>query len=73
MQVTLKFKGLSEAPISVLDPCSKTIVVNWEIESEMPWYDTDGKFDRVVHQIKPIFLERKFTPTYERISNGSTN
>ena len=73
MQVTLKFKGFSEAPISVLDPYSKTIVVNWEIESEMPWYDTNGEFHRVVHQIKPMLLERKFTPTYERISDGSTN
>ena len=73
MQVTIKFKDFSEAPISALDPYSKTIVVNWEIESEMPWYDTNGEFDRVVHQIKPIFLERKFTPTYERISDGSTN
>ena len=73
MQVTLKFKGFSEAPISALDPYSKTIVVNWEIESEMPWYDTNGEFDIVVHQIKPMLLERKFTPTYERISDGSTN
>ena len=71
--VTLKFKGFSEAPLSALNPYSKTAVANWEIEDEMPWYDTKGEFDKVIHQIKPVFLERKFTPTYERILDGSTN
>lgn len=71
--VTLKFKGFSEAPPSVLNPYSKTVVANWEIESEMPWYDTKGEFDKVIHHIKPVFLERKLTPTYERIPDGSTN
>ena len=71
--VTLKFKGFSEAPPSVLNPYSKTVVANWEIESEMPWYDTKGEIDKVIHQIKPVFLERKLTPTYERIPDGSTN
>ena len=71
--VTLKFKGFSEAPFSVLDPYSKTTIANWEIESEMPWYDTKGEFDKIIHQIKPVFLERKLTPTYERILDGSTN
>ena len=71
--VTLKFKGFSEAPPSVLNPHSKTVVANWEIEREMPWYDTKGEFDKVIHQIKPVFLERKLTPTYERILDGSTN
>lgn len=69
--VTLKFKGFSEAQFSVLDPYSKTAVANWEIDSEMPWYDTKGEFDKVIHQIKPVFLERKFTPTYERILDGN--
>lgn len=71
--ITLKFKGFSEASFSVLNPYSKTVVANWEIEDEMPWYDTKGEFDKVIHQIKPVFLERKLTPTYERIPDGSTN
>lgn len=71
--VTLKFKGFSEAPLSDLNPYSKTVVANWEIEGEMPWYDTKGEFDKVIHQISPITLERKLKPTYERIPDGKFN
>ena len=71
--VTLKFKGFSEAPLSALNPYSKTVVANWEIKDEMPWYDTKGEFDKVIHQISPITLERKIKPTYERIPDGKFN
>lgn len=71
--VTLKFKGFSEAPLSALNPYSKTAVANWEIEDEMPWYDTKGEFDKVIHQIEPVLLKQKPTFIYERILDGSTN
>lgn len=71
--VTLKFKGFSEAPLSALNPYSTTAVANWEVEGEMPWCDTKGEFDKVIHQIKPVVLKQKPTLTYERILDGSTN
>jgi len=69
MQVTLKHAGFEiEA-----DPFSRTITVLWEIEDELPWTDKQGEFTTVIHKVKPVALQKRYTTTYERIPDGKIN
>lgn len=69
MQVTLKHAGFElEA-----DPLSRTITVLWEIEDELPWIDKQGEFTTVIHKVKPVTLQKRYTTTYERIPDGKPN
>lgn len=69
MQVTLKHAGFEiEA-----DPFSRTITVLWEIEDELPWIDHQGEFSKVIHKVKPVILQKRYTTTYERIPDDTNN
>ena len=69
MQVKLNHVGFElEA-----DPLSRTITVLWEIEDELPWIDKQGEFTTVIHKVKPVTLQKRYTTTYERIPDGKPN
>ena len=67
MQVTLKHVGYRQAGRSALDPFDDTLEILWEVEGDFPWEDPDGKHSKVVHTIKPVVLEKDYSPRYIRI------
>lgn len=71
MQVELKHAGfeIENDPFSL----SRTITVLWEIEDELPWTDHQGEFSKVIHKVKPVTLQKRYTTIYERIPDGTNN
>lgn len=71
MQVELKHAGFEYG--TDLNSFSRTITVLWEIEDELPWTDHQGEFSKVIHKVKPVTLQKRYTTIYERIPDGTKN
>ena len=69
MLVTLKHLGFEVEA----DPLSRTVTVLWELENTLPWFDNNGTATTIIHKIKPVILQKKYTPIYERITDDNSN
>lgn len=65
--VTLRFLRF-DANMSARDPYSKTLNIVWEIvdDDKLGWVDDMADYDKVVHKIVPLQLEKTYQPTYTR-------
>lgn len=67
MEVKLKHHSMQQASPSCSDPFGRTLEVYWEVvDDSFGWTDPNNEYDKIVHIIRPVALEKSHRVVYER-------